>query len=125
MKYGYTIYLMMLSAIIGLVIGIAIPYIYDSGITAPPPVIPSQDNHLIDFGYMQHYVKFHIYPEHEGQYVTGWASDTLPVPRGYTDNKSEVVLPMIPAKYYMYFGEGCYYTIYPSESSYNIWCKHV
>lgn len=82
----------------------------------------SADPHLDSIESQQHLVMFRIHPEREGQFVTGWISDDLPVPSGYTDNESKVVLSMIPGEYYMYFGEDCFKRIAVTESSYEIWC---
>ncbi len=85
--------------------------------------IGSKNDH-INFGYMSHYVKFHIYPEREGISVVAWASDEFPPTTGYTDNNSEVMFPMISnAKYSILIDNNrCSYYVYPVESYYNISC---
>jgi hypothetical protein len=86
--------------------------------------IENKYNEHIDFGYMSHYVKFHITPEQEGIIVVAWATDEFPPTTGYTDNNSEIVFPMISsAKYNILIDNNkCSYYIYPSESYYKITC---
>lgn len=78
----------------------------------------------IDFGYMAHYVTFHIYPEQEGISVVAWATDKFPPTTGYTDKNSEVTFPMISSAEYSILIDNnrCSYYIYPSESYYHITC---
>jgi len=78
----------------------------------------------IDFGYMSHYVKIHVSPEHEGISVAAWASDEFPPTSGFTDKNSEIIFPMIStAKYNILIDNNkCSYYIYPVELYYNISC---
>jgi hypothetical protein len=89
--------------------------------------IENKYDNNIDFGYMDHYVKFHIYPEKEGISVAAWATDDFPPTSGYTDNNSEIVFPMIStAEYNILIDQNkCSYYIYPAEDYYNIICEGV
>ena len=74
---------------------------------------------------MQHYVKFHIYPEREGISVAAWASDMFPPTAGRTDNNSEVTFPMISSEKYniLIDDNRCSCYVYPIEDYYNISCN--
>ncbi len=112
MKYSFLYYLLIFILIIG--IATAGLFIYDNSVITNPN----------DFTYMPHYVKFHIYPEHEGISVAAWATDDFPPTSGYTDNNSEIVFPMIStAEYNILIDQNkCSYYIYPHESEYYIYC---
>jgi hypothetical protein len=78
-----------------------------------------------NFTYQPHYVTFHIHPEKEGVEVTAWASDSLPPEHNYTDENSDVVLPLLSsARYNINVGDKCKnYYIYPSEPNYVLECN--
>jgi len=86
-------------------------------------------NSTNDF-YSPHYVKLHIIPEREGINISVKLNDEcikgdFPVTSGRTDNKSEVVFPMIStAKYNILIDNNrCSYYIYPRESEYVLECS--
>ena len=82
-----------------------------------------------NFSYIPHYVKFHIYPNQPGINVSIKMNDDCfkdsKVITKYTDNNSEIILPMISsAKYNILIDDNrCSYYIYPIEDYYNINCS--
>jgi len=114
--------LIIIALVTGLVLGLVAPYIYSIGVTAPIPDLTSTC--MDDYTCMPHYVKFHIHPEMEGVNVVAWASDKLPITSGITDNKSELVLQLLPTTNYhlLIGGNKCSYYITPTESEYEVVC---
>jgi hypothetical protein len=82
---------------------------------------PFQDNPMST---MPHLVTFHIYPEGGNQLVKidlqGHVQDF-----GYTDNKSEVVFPMLQTEVYNITFCNCSLKVVPYEDTYSVWCHHV
>jgi hypothetical protein len=128
---------MGMSLIVGLIVGLAAPHIYDPGITAAMPQIVMPQPTTTPFqnttGYMQkdvmlkrdvliNFVPLKPQPLPMHQLVVISINGAIQ-DRGYTDNQSSVVFQMYPYEIYNVTFANCTRKIQPADFDYyRVWC---